>query len=178
MDSFLDKFRGRGAVLPARMPGRQIALAGLGAALAIGFVAALAAATGQPLLLGSLGASCVFLFGLPEAPFSQPRNVLGGHLLSALVGLVALKLLGPSAWALALALGAAVGLMFLTRTVHAPAGSNPVIIFLAQPGWSFLFAPTLLGAAGVLLIAVLYNNAVHPRRYPLYWLGRDDPGQT
>lgn len=150
-------------------------LAGTGAALAIGVLGYIATVMHQPLLLGSLGASCVFVFGLPEAPFSQPRNVIAGHVLSSLVGLVFLKVFGPQVWALALALGTAVVLMFATRTVHAPAGSNPVIVFLTQPGWFFLLAPTLLGAAGVVLVALLFNNAVHPGRYPLYWLGRADP---
>jgi len=148
-------------------------LAGVGAATAIGFVGALATYTGEPLLLGSLGASCVFLFGLPDAPFSQPRNVIAGHVLSSLIGLVFLKIFGPHAWTLALALGTAVAVMFVTRTVHAPAGSNPVIVFMTEPGWSFLLAPTLLGAGGLVLIALLFNNTVHPGRYPLYWLGRD-----
>jgi len=164
-------------MLPPRLPTRKILLAGAGAAIAIGGVGALAFWTHQPLLLGSLGASCVFLFGLPEAPFSQPRNVIAGHVLSSLVGLVFLKTCGPHAWALGLALGTAVMLMFATRTVHAPAGSNPVIVFLAQPGWNFLIAPTLLGAVGVVLVALLFNNAVHPGRYPLYWLGRSETQQ-
>jgi CBS-domain-containing membrane protein len=168
----LEKFRGQRAALPPRLPARPIALAGLGAALAIGFVATLAEATRQPLLLGSLGASCVFLFGLPESPFSQPRNVIAGHVLSSLVGLVFLKTFGPQTWALGLALGAAVAVMFATRTVHAPAGSNPVIVFLAQPDWSFLLAPTLLGAVGIVLVAVLFHRIVRPGRYPLYWIGR------
>ena len=175
MKSYLGKFQGQQATLPARLPAKKIALAGIGAALAIAFVGALAVTTRQPLLLGSLGASCVFLFGLPEAPFSQPRNVLAGHVLSSLVGLIFLKLFGPHAWALALALGTAVAVMFATRTVHAPAGSNPVIVFMTQPGWSFLLAPTLLGAVGIVLVALLFNNAVHPGRYPLYWLGHDAP---
>ncbi|MEY2880183.1 MAG: hypothetical protein RLZZ15_2563 [Verrucomicrobiota bacterium] len=173
MKSLLEDFRGQRAALPPRTPARQIALAGLGAALAIGFVGTLAEVTHQPLLLGSLGASCVFLFGLPETPFAQPRNVIAGHVLSSLVGLVFLKAFGPHAWALGLALGTAVVVMFATRTVHAPAGSNPVIIFLTQPGWSFLFAPTLLGAVGIVLVAVLFHSVVRPGRYPLYWLGRD-----
>lgn len=173
MTSYLEKFRGQQGALPARLPGKKIALAGVGAALAISFVATVAAWSHQPLLLGSLGASCVFLFGLPEAPFSQPRNVLAGHFLSSLTGLVFLKVCGPHAWALGLALGTAVIVMFATRTVHAPAGSNPVIVFLSQPGWNFLLTPTLLGAAGVVLVALLFNNAAHPGRYPLYWLGRD-----
>lgn len=173
MKSLFEKYQGRRAVLPPRFPLRQIVLAGGGAALAIGLVAFLAARMHQPLLLGSLGASCVFLFGLPEAPFSQPRNVIAGHVLSSLVGLVCLKAFGPQPWALGLALGLAVIGMFASRTVHAPAGSNPVIVFMTQPDWSFLLAPTLLGAGGVVLVALVFNNAVHPGRYPLYWLGHD-----
>lgn len=177
MKAYLAKFRGQQAPLPPRLPARKIALAGAGAALALGLLAALTAATRQPLLLGSLGASCLFLFGLPEAPFAQPRNVIAGHVLGSLVGLVFLKTCGPHGWALSLALGTTVALMFATRTVHAPAGANPVIVFAAQPGWSFLLAPTLLGAVGIVLVALLFNNAVHPGRYPLYWLGRDAPKQ-
>ena len=175
MSAYLNKFRGQRAILPPRLSTRKILLAG--AAIAIGGVGALALWTHQPLLLGSLGASCVFLFGLPEAPFSQPRNVIAGHVLSSLGGLVFLKTCGPHAWALGLALGTAVMLMFATRTVHAPAGSNPVIVFLTQPSWNFLLAPTLLGAVGVVLVALLFNNAVHPGRYPLYWLGRSETQQ-
>lgn len=177
MRNYFAKFRGQQAPLPPRLAARNIALAGVGAALAIGLLAALAVVTRLPLLLGSLGASCVFLFGLPEAPFSQPRNVIAGHVLGSLVGLVFLKTCGPHVWALCLALGTAVALMFATRTVHAPAGANPVIVFAAQPGWSFLLAPTLLGAAVIVLAALLFNNAVRPGRYPLYWLGRDAPKQ-
>lgn len=175
MKSIVAKLRGQQAPLPVRLPAGKIILAGVGAALAIGFVALLAARTHQPLLLGSLGASCVFLFGLPEAPFSQPRNVIAGHVLSSFIGLAFLKAFGPHAWTVGLALGTAVMVMFVTRTVHAPAGSNPVIVFMAQPDWGFLLTPTLLGAVGVVLVALVFNNAVHPGRYPLYWLGRDAP---
>lgn len=173
MLDYLQKLRGQQAALPPRLPWRNIALAGVGAFLAIGFVAGLAGYTHQPLLLGSLGASCVFLFGLPEAPFSQPRNVIAGHLICSGVGLLFFTLFGPAPWALGSALGVAVVVMFATRTVHAPAGSNPVIVFLTAPGWDFLFAPTLIGAVGIVLVALVFNNAVHPGRYPLYWLGRE-----
>lgn len=173
MKDYLAKFGGQRAALPPRSPARRIALAGLGAALAIGFVGLIAAKTHQPLLLGSLGASCVFLFGLPEAPFAQPRNVIAGHFICSLIGLLFLKSFGPAPWVLGLALGTAVAAMFVTRTVHAPAGSNPVIVFLSHPDWSFLLAPTLLGALGVVVVALVFNNAAHPNRYPLYWLGRN-----
>jgi CBS-domain-containing membrane protein len=175
MPAYLAKFRGQAAALPPRAPRRHILLAALGGAVAIALVAALAAGTAQPLVLGSLGASCVFVFGLPDAPFAQPRNVIAGHVISSASGLVFLQLLGPSPLAVGLALGTAIALMFATRTVHAPAGSNPVIVFLTQPGWGFLLAPTLLGAVLVVAVGVLYNNAVRPGRYPLYWIGRDAP---
>ncbi|NQD95480.1 HPP family protein, partial [Pseudomonas sp. CrR25] len=69
----------------------------------------------------------------------------------------------------ALAVGSAIALMMLTRSVHPPAGSNPVIIFLAQPGWDFLLFPTLIGALLLVLVALLYNNATRNNRYPQYW---------
>ncbi len=173
MNPSLQKSRNPSATLPARLPLRSILLAGAGSALAISSLGVLAAWTHEPLLLGSLGASCVFLFSLPESPFAQPRNVIAGHFLSSLIGLLFLKGCGPQPWALGLALGTAVIVMFATRTVHAPAGSNPVIVFLTQPDWSFLLAPTFLGAVGIVLIALLFHHAVQPGRYPLYWLGRD-----
>ncbi len=153
MLKFLSKLRGDGAALPPRAPARQIALAWLGGFLAIGSIALSADLLSASLLLGSFGASCVLVFGFPDLPFSQPRNVL----------------LGPGVWSLAIAVGSAIALMMLTRSVHPPAGSNPVIIFLTQPGWSFLLFPTLSGALILILVALLYNNATRPGRYPKYW---------
>ena len=173
MRNFLHSISGGQASPPPRLPVRQILLAGLGGALAISLLAALTRWSGTPLVLGSFGASCVFIFGLPEAPFSQPRNVIGGHLISSATGLAVYSLFGSQPWALGLALGLAIILMFATRTVHAPAGSNPVIVFLTAPGWSFLITPTLLGALGLVLVALVYHHATRPGLYPRYWWGRD-----
>lgn len=169
MLSFLGKLRGDAAALPPLPPARQILLAWLGGFLAIACIASSADLLSTSLLLGSFGASCVLVFGYPDLPFSQPRNLVLGHLLSSLVGLLCLHLLGPGVWSLALAVGSAIALMMLTRSVHPPAGSNPVIIFLAQPGWAFLLFPTLAGALILLLVALLYNNATRGGRYPKYW---------
>ena len=169
MLELLRKLRGDAAALPPRASGRQIALAWLGGALAIACVASTADWLSLSLLLGSFGASCVLVFGFPDLPFSQPRNLVLGHVLSSLVGLICLHLLGPGIWSLALAVSSAIALMMLTRSVHPPAGSNPVIIFLAQPGWGFLLFPTLAGALILLLVALLYNNATRSGRYPRYW---------
>jgi len=121
------------------------------------------------LVLGSFGASCVLVFGFPDVPFSQPRNVVVGHTLSSLVGLLFLSAFGPHWWALSLAVSAAIMLMMFTRTVHPPAGSNPVIVFLAHAGWKFLLFPTFAGALIVVMVGLLYNNLTRGSRYPKYW---------
>jgi len=166
---FFRKLRGEGGSLPPLPPYRNVALAWLGGALAIAAVAGFGGWTGLPLVLGSFGASCVLVFGFPELPFSQPRNLVAGHFLSSLIGLGFLALFGNHEWSLALAVGTAIAVMMLTRTVHPPAGSNPVIVFLSQPGWGFLFFPTLAGALLLLLVALLYNNLSRPAAYPKYW---------
>lgn len=148
---------------------RSIALAWLGGCLAIGLLGWLAMSTQSLLVLGSFGATCVLAFGFPDVPFSQPRHIVGGHFISSLIGLAFLQITGPCWWGMALAAGTAIAVMMATRTVHPPAGSNPVIIFLAQPAWSFLFFPTLIGALIVLAVALLYNNLTRAARYPKYW---------
>jgi CBS-domain-containing membrane protein len=144
-------------------------LAGLGGGLAIASLAMLGAGLGVTLLLGSFGASCVLLFGYPEAPFAQPMNVIGGHVICTAIGLSLLYGCGAHSWSLALAVGVSIAAMMATRTVHPPAGSNPVIVFLAQPAWSFIVFPVLSGAILLVLIALMYNNLVRKERYPTYW---------
>ena len=169
MRSFFTKLRGDGAALPPQPSHKAVALAWLGGVLAIAAVAALREGLASTLVLGSFGASCVLLFGFPDAPFSQPRNVIIGHVLSSAIGVLALKLFGPTWYGMALAVGTAIALMMITRTVHPPAGSNPVIVFLGLQGWDFLLFPTLLGALIIVAVALLYNNATRSARYPKYW---------
>lgn len=142
----------------------------LGALLAIASVGLLTKASGAPLILGSFGATCVLIFGFPESPFSQPRNVILGHLLSSLCGVAFGALLGFEWWSMALAAATAVAAMQLTRTVHPPAGSNPVIVMLTHASWPFLLQPTLVGALVIAAVALAYNRAIPARRaYPKYW---------
>jgi CBS-domain-containing membrane protein len=170
MQVFFGKLKGEGSAASVPMPSwKNVALAWLGGVLAIATIAEIGNGLSLPLILGSFGASCVLVFGFPDLPFSQPRNVVAGHFLSSLVGLSFLALFGPQWWSLALAVGTAIATMMLTRTVHPPAGSNPVIVFLAQPGWGFLWFPTLTGALLLVLVALLYNNAARPTAYPKYW---------
>jgi len=169
MLEFLAKCRGAGAARPAHVGAATITLAGLGGFVAIATLAFVSARLDVLLLLGSFGASCVLLFGYPDAPFAQPANVVGGHLISTLIGLALLHGCGVHPWSLGLAVGGAIMAMMATRTVHPPAGSNPVIVFLSQPGWSFVFFPVLTGAVILVLIALVYNNAARKHRYPAYW---------
>lgn len=169
MHAFFAKLRGDRADLPPKPSWRDVALAWFGGFLAISAVAGLTDAFSAALILGSFGASCVLVFGYPDVPFSQPRNVVLGHVLSSAIGLLFLSLMGPTWWAVALAVGTAIALMMLTRTVHPPARSNPIIVFLTYPSWTFLLFPTLIGAIVLVSVALVYNNTTRSSRYPKYW---------
>jgi CBS-domain-containing membrane protein len=169
MTNFIQRCRGAGGKRPAHLGARAILLGGLGGFLAIGVLALLGSRLDVTLLLGSFGASCVLVFGYPDAPFAQPMNVIGGHVICTLIGLAALHWLGPQPWALALAVGCSIAAMMATRTVHPPAGSNPVIVFLGHSGWGFLLFPVVSGVLILVLIGYLYNNAVRKAPYPVYW---------
>ena len=165
----IGKLAGDRAALPAKPPFRNVALAWLGGFIAIAAIALLSKNLSHAFVLGSFGASCVLVFGFPDAPFSQPRNVIGGHALSSFVGLLFLTVFGAHWWAMAAAVGTVIALMMYLRIVHPPAGSNPVIIFLLQPSWGFLAFPSIAGAVVIVAVALLYNNAVRETRYPKYW---------
>lgn len=170
----LEKLQGERAALPAPFTTKAIGLAWLGAFIAIAVVAILTQRLEHMLILGSFGASSVILFAYPDAPFAQPRNTIGGHFLSSLVGLTVVYFLGVTWWTLAIAVATAVALMMVTRTVHPPAGSNPVIVWLLAGshtglGWDFLLFPTLFGAIAITIVALIYNNVTREGSYPKYW---------
>jgi CBS-domain-containing membrane protein len=128
------------------------------------------------LVLGSFGSTTMLLYCFPDNYFSQPRSIIGGHFVSSVVGLTALSAFGQQWWALGLAVALAAGLMMVTRTMHPPAGSNPIIVFLSLPHWDFLIFPTLFGAVTLVLGGLVFHRACQ-RVYPLYWRGFNDPAQ-
>jgi CBS-domain-containing membrane protein len=166
--SLIEPWRGGGAA-PACAPVGRILRAGAGGAVALALVGLLAHASSLPLVLGSFGATCVLVFGFPESPFSQPRSVIAGHVLSTAIGLLVLHSIGDGPWCLALAGGLSIAAMMALGVVHPPAGSNPVIVFVTQAPWSFLYAPTLLGATVVVAWALLWHRATLRSRYPTFW---------
>lgn len=155
---------GRAAGAGARAPNRRILQTGLGVFVALAVVGLLATHTRQAWLLGSFGATSVLLFGFPDVPFSRPRNVIGGHVLASAVGLLFLQLCGPGWLPMAAAGACAAMLMIWTDTVHPPAGSNPVIVFMALPDWSFLLLPTLAGACSLVAISWMYQRLARAGR--------------
>jgi CBS-domain-containing membrane protein len=138
--------------------------------LATAVVGLLAFYTKQPLVMGSFGASCFVLFILPDSPFAQPRNVIGGHFVSTLVGLVFLHIVGPEWWSMAAALAVALVCMQLFRVPHPPAGSNPLIVFLVNANWEFLLMPSLVGSLLLVAVALFYLNLSKEKSYPAYWV--------
>jgi CBS-domain-containing membrane protein len=147
----------------------QIVYATLGAVVAISALSFVATSTQALMMLGSFGASALLLFALPEASLSQPRSVVGGHLSASLIALGCLALFGPHWWAIGVATGLGVGFMMFTRTVHPPAGSNAIIVFLAKPGWVPLIFSTLAGTVMLVVIAAVFHRTTRRHKYPLYW---------
>ena len=165
----LKKLRGDGAELPPRAAPQEILAVSVIAFAVIAGLTLLASTLEVALLLGTFAASSLLVFAFPDAAFSQPRNVLLGHLIGSACGLTAAHFL-PFWWGPAVAVGVAIALMKLTRTVHPPACSNPLIVCaLGQAPWTFLLFPTLTGAGLIILVALFYHNLRRAARWPKYW---------
>ena len=127
-------------------------------------------------LAASFGSSVVVVFGYPENEFSQPKNVLLGHLLCALVGILFVTLFKISQdrtiffLAIGLAVGLAVMLMMAFKVSHPPAGGNTIVVILAQDSFQFLLFPILVGAVTIIIGGVIYNRFILKKNYPLKWL--------
>jgi len=148
----------------------------LGAAAGIALTLSLVAPPASPLLLASLGGSAVFLFGLTRAPAAQPRALFGGHLGGALIGIVCYQFFGDSLWVYALALVLALWYMLLTRTVHPPAGANPLIMIYGHSSLSALWQPVFVGVLSLAAVAAVWSR-LYPglSHYPVAWLDRSPP---
>ncbi|TXE06234.1 HPP family protein [Seonamhaeicola algicola] len=123
-------------------------------------------------LIGSFGATCVLIYGAIQSPFSQPRNLIGGHLISAFVGVTILKLLPDIIWLTApLAVAISIVLMQFTKTLHPPGGATALIAVIGTEkirdlGYYYLFAPVLSGVIILLIVALIFNNMTSKRSYP------------
>ncbi|WP_286235831.1 HPP family protein [Thalassotalea sediminis] len=182
MKTYLTRMRAKGHC-PPRKPFKKILWSWLGAFIGILLVAYLGEILrydnqSMLLLIGSFGASAVLIYGAPLAEFSQPRNVIGGHVFSAFVG-VSVYLLIPSfpMFASALAVSLSIVMMQITRTLHPPGGATALIAVIGpqsihQLGYFYVISPVLIGSLLLLFVALFVNNmSRNPKRhYPVYWL--------
>ena len=127
-------------------------------------------------LAASFGSSVVVVFGYPDNEFAQPKNVLFGHLLCALIGIIFVTLFEISQdriiffLVIGLAVGIAVMLMMALKITHPPAGGNTIVVILAQDSFQFLIFPIMVGAITIIIGGVVYNRFILKKNYPLKWL--------
>jgi CBS-domain-containing membrane protein len=179
LGDYLSKMRGGHAGSPPRVPGEEILWSWIGAFCGIAAVGWFGSQflTGNdlPLMIGSFGASAVLLYGAPRSPLAQPRNVVGGHVFSAAIGVLSWKLLHtlPGIDAAA-AVATAIALMHLTRTLHPPGGATALIAVIGSPqihnlGFLYVLVPATIGPLILLAVALVVNNLPKSRSYPENW---------
>lgn len=146
------------------------AVAGIGGAIAIGVMELFSFLAHYPLAVIPFATSIVLVIGSPNVEPAQPRALIGGHVLSALVGLAVLKLAGPHAWAAAAAVGLSILAMYVTGTFHPPAGINPLLVVSGNLPWTFLFAPVLAGALLLTAFCYFWHRTVRGQSWPQRWM--------
>ena len=119
-------------------------------------------------LIASFGSSMVLLFGYPESPFAQPKNIFFGHLLTSMIGIIFLYLVPlPIFLLIPLAVGFGVALMILLNVTHPPAGGNPIIVIMGSVSLDYLVNPIIIGSLIILAFGVILNRLILKKKYPL-----------
>jgi len=139
-----------------------------GALIAMLVVSFIVLHLGHPIAIAPLGASCILVFGAHKGLLSQPRHVIGGHLLSTTCAIIILDLLGKSVFSLVFVLAFVLFLMALTETMHPPAAASALVAINNEVTWEFLL-PIVFGALVIVFISTIYNNAFRARQYPTHW---------
>jgi CBS-domain-containing membrane protein len=128
------------------------------------------------MIIGSFGASAVLIYGAIKSPLAQPRNFLGGHIISAFIGVVSYKIFHNHMWlAASVAVATAIAVMHATKTLHPPGGATSLIAVIGSQkihnlGYLYVIIPVGLGALIMLVVALLVNNMPKNRRYPEFWI--------
>ena len=148
----------------------------IGAATGIGLALWFVGVPSSPFLLASLGGSTVFLFVLTGTAAAQPRALLGGHLGSALIGVICFQAFGDASWVYVLAMILTIIFMLATRTVHPPAGANPLIMIHEHAGFFNLWQPVGLGVVILALVAAIWSRLLPGmNHYPVNWIEKSPP---
>ena len=147
---------------------KQSFFAGIFSIFTIGVLTALTYKTDLGIfIIASFGSSMVLLFGYPESPFAQPKNVFFGHLLTALVGMFFLHFIPlPLFIIIPLAVGFGVALMILFNVTHPPAGGNPIIVIIGSVSIDYLLSPVISGSIIIIIFAIVLNRLILKKKYP------------
>ena len=127
------------------------------------------------MIIGSFGASAVLIYGAIKSPLAQPRNLIGGHVFSALIGVTSYQIFNEHMWlAAAIGVATAVSIMHATKTVHPPGGATALIAVVGSQkvhdlGYLYVLVPVGLGVCIMLAVALLVNNISKNRQYPQFW---------
>ena len=146
----------------------QSTLAGIFSIITIGVLTVLTYKTSYGIfLIASFGSTMVLLYGYPESPFAQPKNIILGHFLTALIGIVFLNFVPlPIFLNIPLAVGFGVMFMILLKVTHPPAGGNPIIVIIGSVSFDYLLTPVLIGSIIVVMFGVIINKFIFKKEYP------------
>jgi len=177
--NFIQKMKGT-TKSPPRVNLYEIVWSWIGAFLGIAVVALvhyhIFAGTDRVMIIGSFGASAVLIYGAIRSPLAQPRNLIGGHVISAIIGVTTYNILSHHMWlASSVSVATAIAVMHATKTLHPPGGATALIAVIGSQkihnlGYLYAVIPAGLGAVIMLLIALIVNNIPKDRRYPEFWL--------
>ena len=169
MIRYLAKMKGYKRTTPlVSPPPLDVILTMFGAFLGIAAIALFAHKFDLP-VVASFGASAVLIYGVPDAPLSQPRNVIFGHTLSAVAGVATFMMFGLTWWSPALGTALALVVMILTKTTHPPGGATALFAVLSKAHPSYIMTPIMVGAVILVIVGLFVNNLSPNRNYPRYW---------
>ena len=119
-------------------------------------------------LIASFGSSMVLLYGYPESPFAQPKNIFFGHLVTSIVGILVLFYIPlPIYLNIPIAVGTGVGLMIILNVTHPPAGGNPIIVIMGSVSLDYLINPIITGTIIILIFGIILNRLILKKKYPI-----------
>ncbi len=147
---------------------KQSIIAGIFSIITIGILSLLTYKTEYGIfLIASFGSTMVLLYGYPESPFAQPKNIIFGHLITSIVGIIFLNFFSlPVYLILPLAVGFGVALMIMANVTHPPAGGNPIIVIMGSVSIDYLLMPVLLGSLIIVAFGTILNKFILKKEYP------------
>ena len=128
------------------------------------------------MIIGSFGASAVLVYGAVDSPLAQPRNLVGGHVVSAVIGVTSYQLMSGNIWLCAgVAVATAIAAMHASKTLHPPGGATALIAVIGSGkihdlGYLYVLIPAASGSLIMLVIGLIINNIPKSRKYPMFWL--------